>query len=281
VLPVDPAAKPRSETFPEKAPRRDWKIASPALVAASAVLVIAVLVANLQSPRVFVALLISLMSALLVFALLLADVIRHMRSTERQAKTVFAENLWEVHQMADNIQEVFWVIDAESKRATYINPAYEIITGRSCQSLIKDPLSYEEAIHPEDRAHVQAKLARAAQNGHFEERFRIVRPDGEIRWVWVRGRTGRTLSGLSPQPVRSGETNYPATHVPASIPLVRIACPRSCVFSSRPECSPSQALSANRELDGSLVPRNKVHKGGRGTEPKMPVGYCSYQRCSP
>jgi len=187
VLTVDPAAKPRSETLPKEAPRRDWKIASPALVVASAVLVIAVLVANLQSPRVFVALLISLISALLVFALLLADVFRQMHRTERRAKTVFAESEREFHQMADNIQEVFWVIDPETRTAIYVNPAYETITGRSCQSLIKEPSSYEEAIHPDDRVHVLAKLERGAQSGHFEERFRIVRPDGEIRWVWVRG----------------------------------------------------------------------------------------------
>jgi PAS domain S-box-containing protein len=86
-----------------------------------------------------------------------------------------------------NSYERFWVIDAETKKATYINPAYEIITGRTCQSLIEEPSSYEEAIHPDDRAHVLAKLERAAQNRHFDERFRIVRPDGEIRWVWVRG----------------------------------------------------------------------------------------------
>ncbi|HXM67421.1 MAG TPA: PAS domain S-box protein [Candidatus Acidoferrum sp.] len=187
MLTVDPAAKPRSETLPKEAPRRDWKIASPALVVASAVLVIAVLVANLQSPRVFVALLISLISALLVFALLLADVFRQMHRTERRAKTVFAESEREFHQMADNIQEVFWVIDPETRTAIYVNPAYETITGRSCQSLIKEPSSYEEAIHPDDRVHVLAKLERGAQSGHFEERFRIVRPDGEIRWVWVRG----------------------------------------------------------------------------------------------
>ncbi len=187
VLSMDQADQPRSKPGRAAAQRREWKIASISLVVASAVLVIAVLVANLQSPRVALALLISLISALLVFALLLADVIRQMHSTERQAKTVFEDSEQEFHQMADNIQEVFWVIDAESKKATYVNPAYETITGRSCQSLIEEPSSYEEAIHPDDRAHVLAKLAQAGQNGHLDQRFRIVRPDGEIRWVWVRG----------------------------------------------------------------------------------------------
>jgi PAS domain S-box-containing protein len=194
-LPVDQSDQPRSILGRAGAQRREWKIASISLVVASAVLLIAVLVANLQSPRVALALLISLISAMLVFALLLADVIRQMHSTEQQAKTAFEDSEQEFHQMADNIQEIFWVIDPKTRRATYVNPAYESITGRSCQSLIEEPSSYGEAIHPDDRAHVLAKLEKAAQNGHFEERFRIVRPDGEIRWVWVRGFPRKDPSG--------------------------------------------------------------------------------------
>jgi PAS domain S-box-containing protein len=192
---VDPSNHPRSEPGRASAQKREWKIASLALVVASAVLVIAVLVANLQSPRVALALLISLISAMLVFALLLADVFRQMHRTERQARTVFEDREQEFHQMADNIQEIFWVIDAETKKATFVNPAYETITGRSCQSLIEEPASYEKVIHPDDRAHVLAKLEQAAQTGHFDERFRIVRPDGELRWVWVRGFPRRDASG--------------------------------------------------------------------------------------
>lgn len=185
----------RSEPGRARAQRREWKIASISLVVASAVLVIAVLVANLQSPRVALALLISLISALLVFALLLAGVFRQMHRAERQATTVFETREQEFHQMADNIQEIFWVIDAETRKATFVNPAYETITGRSCQSLIEEPSSYERVIHPDDRTHVLAKLEQAAQTGHFDERFRILKPDGEVRWVWVRGFPRKDANG--------------------------------------------------------------------------------------
>jgi PAS domain S-box-containing protein len=195
VVTVDPADKPRSEGFQKKLPKREWKIASLALVATSAVLVVAVLVANLQSPRVALALLISLIAAMVTFALVSADVIRQMRRTERQVRTVFENREQEFRQMADTIQEIFWVIDPETRTATYVNPAYEAITGRSCQSLIEEPSSYENAIHPDDRAHVLGKLQQAARSGHFEERFRIVRPEGELRWVWVRGFPRKDANG--------------------------------------------------------------------------------------
>ncbi len=96
--------------------------------------------------------------------------------------------------MADNIEEIFWTIDAESKKALYVNQAYETITGRSCRSLMGNPYSYEELIHPDDRVLVLAKLDEATQTGQFHERFRIVLPRGELRWVSVHG-----------FPVRDGE----------------------------------------------------------------------------
>jgi PAS domain S-box-containing protein len=195
VVTVDPADKPRFETSPKRTQKREWKIASLALVVSSAVLVVAVLVANLQSPRVALALLISLIAAMLIFALVSADVIRQMRRRERQVRTVFEDREQEFRQMADNIQEIFWVIDPETRAATYVNPAYEAITGRSCQSLLEEPSSYEKAIHPDDLANVLEKLKQAAQSGRFEERFRIVRPEGEVRWVWVRGFPRKNTDG--------------------------------------------------------------------------------------
>jgi PAS domain S-box-containing protein len=141
------------------------------------------------------ALWISLITTVVLFALLSAGVIRQIHGTERHAKTVFEAREREFHHMADNIQEIFWVIDAQSKKATYVNPAYETITGRSCRSLLEKPASYEEVLHPDDRASVLAKLDEAARKGSFDERFRIVRPDGEIRWVWVRGFPRRARDG--------------------------------------------------------------------------------------
>jgi PAS domain S-box-containing protein len=195
VLSVNRADQPRSNPVPAETPKRGASFASLGLVVASAILLIAVLVADYQSTHIVLALRISLIAATLVFALLSADVIRQISRTERRARTVFADREQEFHQMADNIQEVFWVIDPESKKATYVNPAYEIITGRSCRSLIEEPSSYENAIHPDDRVQVIATTQRAAHSGHFDARFRIVRPNGEIRWVWVRGFPRKDITG--------------------------------------------------------------------------------------
>ena len=62
-----------------------------------------------------------------------------------------------------------------------VHEDYETITGRSCQSLIDNPTSYEDLIHTEDRGRVLAKLDEATQTGQFNERFRIVCTHGEVR----------------------------------------------------------------------------------------------------
>ncbi|MGA8153697.1 MAG: PAS domain S-box protein [Terriglobales bacterium] len=98
-------------------------------------------------------------------------------------------------QMASNIQEIFWMIDAESKKVIEVNEAYQTITGRTRESLLENPTSYDEVIHPEDRAHVLGKLDEAITIGKFDERFRITLPNGDIRWVSVHGFPVRSAAG--------------------------------------------------------------------------------------
>jgi PAS domain S-box-containing protein len=117
-------------------------------------------------------------------------------SERRQAESALRESDERFHQMADNIQEVFWMLDAETKQVIYVNKAYEIITGRSRESLRENPISYQELFHPEDRVRVLTRLEEAVRTGEFDEQFRIVRPDFAIRWVWARGFPVRDSSGV-------------------------------------------------------------------------------------
>jgi PAS domain S-box-containing protein len=89
-------------------------------------------------------------------------------------------------QMADHIQEVFWLMDAESKKLIYVNRAFESVTGRPRSSIQDDPLSYQEIVHTDDRIAVISKLADSVTSGEFNEEFRVTRTDGSIRWIWSR-----------------------------------------------------------------------------------------------
>jgi PAS domain S-box-containing protein len=114
----------------------------------------------------------------------------------KQVEAALRESDERFQQMANNIREIYWMLDAETKHIIYINPAYETITGRSLATLSDNPTSYQEAIHPEDRVRVLTRLVEATRTGEFDEEFRIVRPDHAIRWVSARGVSVRDSAGV-------------------------------------------------------------------------------------
>lgn len=89
--------------------------------------------------------------------------------------------------MANNIQEIFWMMDAQTQELTYVNPAYTTITGHPVESLHTNPSAYQDLIHAEDRIRVLSKLQALTHSGTLDEEFRFVRADGKIRWAWAKG----------------------------------------------------------------------------------------------
>lgn len=89
-------------------------------------------------------------------------------------------------QLAENISEVFWMSDPELTEMLYISPGYEAIWGRSCEDLYRDPSLWLDAIHEEDRARVTSAVAPPRHSAYHQE-YRIVRPDGSVRWIADRG----------------------------------------------------------------------------------------------
>jgi PAS domain S-box-containing protein len=87
-------------------------------------------------------------------------------------------------QLAENIHEVFYLTDANSLRLFYVSPAYEQVWGRTCQSLYETPDSFLSAIHPEDREVVRKSYV---SRDLFMHEYRVIRPDGSIRWILDRG----------------------------------------------------------------------------------------------
>ena len=107
-------------------------------------------------------------------------------------------------QLAESIHEVFWMTNVEKNETLYISPAYEEVWGRSCSSLLAEPQDWVEALHPDDRDRVVEAMFQNQAAGNYDEQFRIVRPDGTVRWIHdrafcVRDQTGSVyrLAGIA------------------------------------------------------------------------------------
>jgi PAS domain S-box-containing protein len=103
--------------------------------------------------------------------------------TERvQAEQALRSSEERFRQLAENIQEVFWIVAPATGEVLYVSSAYEQISGRSCASLYQNPASWYEAIHPEDRA-AQLFETRKARGKPGDSEFRIRTPDGLEKWI--------------------------------------------------------------------------------------------------
>ncbi len=97
-------------------------------------------------------------------------------------------------QVAENIDDVFWLGDPKTKAMFYVSPAYEAIFGRTREGLYASPGDWDAAVHPEDRERV-ANSRPAAAAGKWEETYRIVRPDASVRWIRARAYPVRDAHG--------------------------------------------------------------------------------------
>jgi two-component system cell cycle sensor histidine kinase/response regulator CckA len=84
-------------------------------------------------------------------------------------------------ELAETLEEVFWIADAERQRFLYLSPGFERVFGRNPQEVSETPDRWLELVHPEDRPRVDAAIGACRQSGHYDEEYRIVRPDQRQR----------------------------------------------------------------------------------------------------
>ncbi len=98
-----------------------------------------------------------------------------------------AESERRFRQLAETINEVFFLVAPGRNRLLYLSPAYQRIWGRSGAMLYESLDRWMDDIDPRDRARVEREVLLAIPPGQFDSEFRIRRPDGAERWVRVRG----------------------------------------------------------------------------------------------
>jgi formate hydrogenlyase transcriptional activator len=119
------------------------------------------------------------------------DTSSHGEAAVRQSEERF-------RQMADTIPEVIWITALRPERVLYTSPSFERIWGLKVEELYRNPRLWTETIHPEDRDRVISTFSEwiaGAEINYHDVEYRIVRPDGTIRWIHERGVLTRDKNG--------------------------------------------------------------------------------------
>ena len=116
--------------------------------------------------------------------------------TERkQAEDILRHSEQKFRQLAENIHEVFRIMPIALDETLYVSPAYEEIWGRSMESLYRNPESWRDAVHPDDREQADYMAAHQLLGDPVEVEYRIQTPDGRQKWIRDRAFPVRDQSG--------------------------------------------------------------------------------------
>jgi PAS domain S-box-containing protein len=115
-------------------------------------------------------------------ALITARDIRDRHEALAQVRKAEAE----LARVMSSVSDCLWsaAADADGRRTYgYISPVVEQITGRPPSFFLGRPRPFREIVHPEDLPLWDALVALHASAQPTSEEYRIVRPDGAVRWV--------------------------------------------------------------------------------------------------
>lgn len=102
------------------------------------------------------------------------------------AEAALRESEKRFRQLTENINEVFWLYTPDYKTVLYISPTYERIWGKTTESLRENPYSFIDSVYSEDREWLEQVITTLRDTG-FDVEYRIIKPDGVMRWIRDRG----------------------------------------------------------------------------------------------
>ncbi|MBN2321605.1 MAG: PAS domain S-box protein [Acidobacteria bacterium] len=126
--------------------------------------------------------------------------------TERkQAEISLRESEERFRLIAETVDEIFWIYDAEKEVATYLSPAFDRIWGYPREKIIDNPDRFLDRIHPDDLKNLE-DANKLIKNGQpFAYRYRVIQPDGSVRHIWNRGYPIADTSGRTKRYVGVGQ----------------------------------------------------------------------------
>ena len=108
----------------------------------------------------------------------------------KRAEETLRESEERFRRMAETIPEVIWIMALEPEKMLYVSPGFERIWGPAAEELYRDSRLLVASVHPEDRARATSAFTQwleDAGGSTYDVEYRIVQPNGTIRWIHDRG----------------------------------------------------------------------------------------------
>jgi two-component system, sensor histidine kinase and response regulator len=101
----------------------------------------------------------------------------------REAEEALRGSEQKFRQLAENIRDVFWIMDAAATEIIYVSSAYEEVWGQTREELYRRPMAWAESIEPEDREQALANFRRQLSGELLQSEYRIRTRHGDVRWI--------------------------------------------------------------------------------------------------
>lgn len=118
--------------------------------------------------------------------------ITELKQVETERKLVdiaLQESEARFRELAETVGEGFFVFETRTAQYSYVNPACVVITGFPKTPSGEEPdyskgmAHWFNSIHPDDRSRIEQALQEERQGKNFDEEYRFIRPNGEVRWL--------------------------------------------------------------------------------------------------
>ncbi|MEP0872054.1 EAL domain-containing protein [Trichocoleus desertorum AS-A10] len=116
-------------------------------------------------------------------------------TARRQAEAAFREGEQRLNGILRSLEDVVWSISATSQETLYLNPAAERIYHRTVTEFFDHPNLWSEVVHPDDLKRVRTATLALRKKKKLELEYRILQPDGSVRWLYERRRVIRDATG--------------------------------------------------------------------------------------